>query len=79
LLGFGMAGWRSDRRKRSIGGMLALVLVFAAIQAGCNGSSNSSPEQNSPNTTISVTAAVASGADGATSGLPLDVARVIKQ
>jgi kumamolisin len=79
LLGFGMVGWRSDRRKRSTVGMLALVLVFAAIQAGCNDSGNSSPPPNSPNTTISVTAAVASGADGATSGLPLDVARVIKQ
>ena len=79
LLGFGMVGWRGDRRKRSTVGMLALVLVFAAIQAGCNDSGNSSPPPNSPNTTISVTAAVASGADGATSGLPLDVARVIKQ
>ncbi|HUA33021.1 MAG TPA: protease pro-enzyme activation domain-containing protein [Candidatus Binataceae bacterium] len=76
LMGLGLLAWRGDSRKRSIITALALVVVLAASLAGCSGSSSGAPPL--PSSTISVTSATTSGGGGATSGLPLDVARVTR-
>jgi hypothetical protein len=60
-------GLNNDSR-RSILCALVLSMVLAASIAGCSGSSSSAP--GAPTSTISVTA---------TSGLPLEVAKVVRR
>lgn len=49
-----------------------VLVVLAASQVGCSGGS-SAPTVVAVSSTVTVTAANASGADGATAGLPLEV------
>jgi hypothetical protein len=77
LLGFGLFITSRDSRRRSILSALVLSMVLVASVAGCTGSSSSAP--GAPSSTLSVTAASASGSDGATSGLPLDVAKIVRR
>ena len=71
LLSLGMMLWPTGRRRRLVSGALVLV-VLAASQVGCSGGS-SAPTVVAVSSTVTVTAANASGADGATAGLPLEV------
>jgi MYXO-CTERM domain-containing protein len=77
LLGLGLFATSRDSRRRSILSALVLSMVLAASIVGCTGSSSSAP--GAPSSTLSVTAASASGSDGATSGLPLDVAKIVRR
>jgi hypothetical protein len=76
LLGLAMLGWRGDLRLPAFAAGLVLCGMLIAVASGC-GSSNSSPPP--PRSTVSVTAAQASGADGTTAGLPLQIAVVVRK
>jgi hypothetical protein len=72
LLGFGLMLWPTGARRRLPGGAL-LTLALAVGQAGCG---SSGPNTVTVNSTVTATAATASGADGTTQGLPLKVATI---
>ena len=68
ILGLGLMLWPAGRRRRLVSGALLLV-VLAAGPVGCGG--GSSTRTVAVSSTITVTAVNASGAGGATGGLPL--------